>query len=350
MEVHRLIFQRGLRVRPVAEFAPLTRNPVDPPTAPRAVEYERHQQVPGGMHRSQESGGLDSSHTRRRNLPAVHWGRQAVRRMLIVWLVTPALFLVTPAIPAQAISNGLFWLQCGYSHSLPDDPIIGPGLPGTAHLHDFFGNVTANASSTYDAMLMGMTTCHLTEDTGAYWFPALLDSSATPVPPLWVSVYYWGMTGVTQSFPPDFKEVAGATTGTAMGHHVYYQCMGRNSTKYLSLPNCAATTGKFVKGQVEFRSCWDGVVALNETPHMRYPNGDTCPASFHTHLPRLVLHAVWPVVDASQDSLASDSGMRAFHGKSLHADFWNTWQQEKLDALVADCIDTGISCRRLQDT
>ena len=43
---------------------------------------------------------------------------------------------------------GQFVVECGYSHSAPDDPIVYPGQPGMSHEHDFFGNVTTDADST----------------------------------------------------------------------------------------------------------------------------------------------------------------------------------------------------------
>ena len=32
-------------------------------------------------------------------------------------------------------------------------------------------------------------------------------------------------------------------------------------------------------------------------------------------------------------------------GRSLHADFWNTWDQEVLEETVARCLGGGINCR-----
>jgi hypothetical protein len=32
---------------------------------------------------------------------------------------------------------------------------------------------------------------------------------------------------------------------------------------------------------------------------------------------------------------------------TAHGDFWNTWDQQKLDDLVADCLNTSTDCGTL---
>src|SRR5919109_941291 len=72
----------------------------------------------------------------------------------------------------QRASTG--WIvSCNYSHSLSDDPIVFPGRPGAAHLHDFFGARSTDRSSTAAFLPTGGTTCAMPADTSAYWMPAL---------------------------------------------------------------------------------------------------------------------------------------------------------------------------------
>jgi len=76
-------------------------------------------------------------------------------RRLVPVLLSVALMLgvVLAAVPAaHAKPNGRFLVQCGYSHSRHDDPIVRPRQPGRSHLHDFVGNTTTNAFSTYASM------------------------------------------------------------------------------------------------------------------------------------------------------------------------------------------------------
>lgn len=274
-------------------------------------------------------------------------GALDVKRALLAALALVALFLMP--VPAHATPNGLFWLRCEASHTLNDDPIVRPGLSGASHLHEFFGNEGTDASSTYLSLVVGTTTCHLAADTAAYWFPALIEPGGTVVPAISINAYYWGEKGLTEPFPPDFRELAGATVGTMPnpGGHVYYQCQGTSTLKSATLPNCGA--GNRVKGQVEFPSCWNGTLDLNATDDLAYPNGDVCPNGYQRHVPRLVLHIQWDTDDASQDSLVSDAGLGVDHGLSLHADFLNAWQPGALEALVASCVTSGASCRNMDD-
>ena len=65
-----------------------------------------------------------------------------------------------------------FVVECGWSHTAADDPIVHPGHAGAAHVHDFFGNTTTAAHSTHASLLAGDTTCGQKLDTAAYWAPA----------------------------------------------------------------------------------------------------------------------------------------------------------------------------------
>jgi hypothetical protein len=65
-------------------------------------------------------------------------------------VIASVTLIATGATPARAQS---FIIDCKSSHSAPDDPIVYPGVPGAAHLHEFFGNTSTNASSTYATMI-----------------------------------------------------------------------------------------------------------------------------------------------------------------------------------------------------
>src|SRR5262249_1068020 len=67
-----------------------------------------------------------------------------------------------PARSAWAFKQGDmpdFVVECPFSHRLADDPIVDPGQPGASHLHDFFGNIGVDASSTYASLRSTGTTC-----------------------------------------------------------------------------------------------------------------------------------------------------------------------------------------------
>lgn len=65
-----------------------------------------------------------------------------------------------------------------FSHVAPDDPIRNYGLPGTSHLHCFFGNGTTNAYSTYASLRRRAltSTASGTDVNGTgYWFPCFIN-------------------------------------------------------------------------------------------------------------------------------------------------------------------------------
>ena len=90
---------------------------------------------------------------------------------------------------------GAFRFICGAGQLLKDDPIVSPGQPGAAHLHQFFGNLGANASSTYSSLrTTGGSSCEgggaTAVNRSAYWMPAMLDGKGSVVRPDFVTVYY----------------------------------------------------------------------------------------------------------------------------------------------------------------
>jgi hypothetical protein len=259
----------------------------------------------------------------------------------IVTVITP-----TRAFASGKLRNGRFWMTCAFSHRLSDDPIFSPGQPGVSHSHDFFGNDTTDAASNYQSMLAGGTTCVLPGDTAGYWVPTLLRVDA-PVAIKQINVYYWGFRGETTVFPADLRMVAGATAGvpsgtTSSSKKVGWMCVP-NGQVFAAPPNCGAD---FVHMVVTFPSCWDGV--NTDSPdhhgHLSYPVHRGCPVADPVIVPRLVIHVIYDLHDGTGAELSSDMMAGAPAGSTVHADFWNTWDQASLERLVATCIDTGPNC------
>src|SRR5688572_7231380 len=95
----------------------------------------------------------------------------------LVALVAAVLVAALVSVPfqqAQASSPGWITL-CPATHRLSDDPIVYPRQPGASHLHQFLGNRSVKASSTYESMLAGSTSCGTTNDKAGYWVPALYE-------------------------------------------------------------------------------------------------------------------------------------------------------------------------------
>ena len=62
-------------------------------------------------------------------------------------------------------------------------------MPGMSHLHDFLGNITTNASSTVESLLVGGTTCDPVSDKSSYWVPSLLGANGQPIAFDQVTIY-----------------------------------------------------------------------------------------------------------------------------------------------------------------
>jgi hypothetical protein len=149
-----------------------------------------------------------------------------IRGRLIV-LALGATILVPIAPPADAATRtGNFVVSCRYSHSLPDDPIVFPGLPGASHLHDFFGNITTTAASTAESMLAGTALCKEVNDTAGYWAPTGY-MNGVPVTPLVMRIYYLGQPNEPlETIPPGLQMIGGNkdATSPAENPHVRWFC------------------------------------------------------------------------------------------------------------------------------
>ena len=98
-----------------------------------------------------------------------------MRKLFAALVLVGALLLPVPA--AQA-ATPRFQIRCETSHVAQEDPIVSRGVV-SAHLHEFFGNTTTNANSTYESMRAGGTTCSAATDTAGYWVPTLISSRRT---------------------------------------------------------------------------------------------------------------------------------------------------------------------------
>lgn len=258
----------------------------------------------------------------------------------IFWLV----FALFPFHFAHAASVG--WIvRCDFSHALPDDPIVS-SIHGASHLHDFIGNRSVNAKSTYNSMLIGGTNCRLVDDSAGYWTPALY-KDGEKIDPSKATIYYRRAgEGSVRVFPPDFRMIAGNSAAKTRaenpryGRSEYWGCSDHTQTQSLIPPNCS--TGSITL-HVKFPSCWDGVHkdSLDHKSHMAYPASGVCPSTHPVKMPLIIYRWEYAVgTNGSGITLSSGSIY------SAHGDFWNTWQQAKFAQLVHDCINANINCGR----
>jgi hypothetical protein len=253
--------------------------------------------------------------------------------------------------PPSAEQPGSFRVECALVRQARIDPIAAPGQR-SHHLHDLFGNTSITPESTYVSMLTGGTACTASGDTAGYWSPALVAPDGTIVRPERAIVYYRNRPAgrvVTTPFPRDFRMIAG---GKGAFPHAYWTCDGEKDTAKETrkdhIPDCGA--GGNVKLHVFFPSCWDGtrLDAPDHRSHVAYglgedrrPDGShpvACPRSHPVKIPQLDYRVVFPA--------GGGTGYRLADGGTIpHADFWNTWQQRELEALVQRCLWKGVNCR-----
>jgi hypothetical protein len=270
------------------------------------------------------------------------------RALLVPAIVLGALF----ALPGSSQASSPGWLlKCSLAKSLPDDPIVHPGMPGMSHLHDFFGNSSVNATSTYQSMRAGASTCPA-GDAAGYWVPAVFRNGAKVAPAgrgVREQLYYRANNLAPgthiEPFPPDLRMVAGnahamsTSENPKLGKEIYWGCSDNSVGGKQTSPPASCPTG-IISLHVGFPNCWDGQLThVDDTTHLRYPSGGTCPSGFPHALPRLILRSEYPVgTTTGTITLASGPVFTA------HGDFWNTWDQAKLQQLVNTCLNAARNC------
>jgi Domain of unknown function (DUF1996) len=257
------------------------------------------------------------------------------------------------AVPTARADGSAGWVTvCTFDHRLQADPIVAPGEV-SAHLHDFFGNQSTDADSTYRSLLAARhTSCAIAKDKAAYWVPTLYvktaDGSLRAVEPSEANFYYRVITRPrrkVQPFPRGLKMIAGDAHATAPQSTsiVYWGCDDGSSDSQDHPPDCGSAN---VTAHINFPDCWDGV-HIDSADHMGHmalsidPDDDgryQCPRRHPVPVPRLIFALRWPVNDGSNVELSSGAPY------TMHGDFFNAWVQSMLRRLVRRCIRANRDC------
>ncbi len=271
---------------------------------------------------------------------------------VVVAIVVAATAGGGPAPTAEAAATapkpGVNFLSpCGYSHSAKDDPIVAPGVPGASHMHDFFGNRSTDAASTYASLQAAGTLCRRPLDTAAYWTPSLYQNGVQ-VTPRGVNAYYLPARkdrATIQPHPAGLKIIAGDSKSlTPQTMRVAsWGCQGiENPSPAPAPPVCP--TG--LKLRIQFPDCWDGMNldSADHKSHMAYSARlrgalyRTCPPSHPVPVAALTLNVRYPVTTNTGLALASGG---VYSG---HADFFNAWNQAALTHLTQVCLNAAVHC------
>lgn len=210
-----------------------------------------------------------------------------------------------------------------------DDPIVFPGQPGAAHLHDFFGNTSTDAFSTAESLAAGSTTCRLQTDRSAYWVPALY-ADGVAVTPIKARAYYVRkVEAKVQTAPVGLRIIAGGPK------YVRFTCIVEAMPQKLGHMARGCGSGRFAIG-IRFPECWNGVDldSADHRSHMAYVVNDACPATHPVPVAGLRLYIAYP-------SPAEDALLTLSSGDldSAHADFFNAWDPELSTELMNFCLN-----------
>jgi Domain of unknown function (DUF1996) len=287
------------------------------------------------------------------------------------WQVRLALMLIVGVAAAAACVVALMWwkapvasaqdegndptganfvVSCGFSHQKQVDPIFNYQPLGTpedqtksGHVHDFFGNRTTDYYSTLETLQKGATTCNKPEDKAAYWIPTVswTPTRGTPKTLQASQTFFYYRAGLkppttVKAFPTGLKIV------TVEGKKVEWRCQGGtwsptpptrcgdNATLVVRIffPDCLAldsSTGQMVTDSADHRS------------HMVEATSEGCPSNYQA-VPRLQTNFLF------KDTILTKRGQPTLSSglySTMHVDFFNAWDQLKLEDLVARCINAG---------
>ena len=235
-----------------------------------------------------------------------------------------------------------FVVECDFSHTAPDDPIVAPGEPGQSHLHVFFGNTTTDAHSTIDSLMEGDTTCDQSADLAAYWAPALLRGPEV-LRPVGSIAYYRPGIGVdpttVQPYPHGLAMIAGNAGATEPQplSIVAWGC-GTGIERAVEPPQCGPD--RTLRLHITFPDCWNGTDIDSPThkAHVAYSSGGICPEGFPVPIPQLQFAAQYPA-GSTDDVMLSSGGVL-----TGHADFVNAWQPDRLRTEVELCLHREVVC------
>ncbi|MCS3409164.1 DUF1996 domain-containing protein [Serratia sp. AKBS12] len=266
---------------------------------------------------------------------------------------------------------GQFNVECGLSHTLPDDPMMAFGKPGASMVHEFFGNRHTDAWTTADLLLADKeTTCTARADASAYWAPQLLDShSGEVIQPVFMKTYYRNTDTryPVVPFPKGLQLMVGEHVSNGPKKGVFYFCQGVGYSKEVpkSCPLYQSGTTEKVQFNLafDFPNCWDGVNL--KPPHHGprnavYDIDGRCPADYPVKIPQLQFNLEYKlpgVIPLERLRLSMNPEMEG--GKltprwgslyTAHADFFNGWPEDVLAYAVDYCLNQNWGCNKALPT
>ncbi len=275
--------------------------------------------------------------------------RRAFHLNLRAWAAILAVSVITlplTAAPASArnrdhVAGWSMW--CRYVKTTSDDPIFFPGEHGAAKKHDFYGNTTTEADSTWDSLRAGDTSCPLSDaDRSAYWQPEMIIHGKA-VTPQSMFLYYWAPKG------NDPSEVEPIPSGLKMvGTRFYFTCTGKGvKAPHKAIPfDCRPWPDATLTAYIGFPNCWDGqnLDSEDHMSHMAYPDPKLgCQDPYLHVLPHLTAQAKWPIRNGTGAKFSTGDA------STLTAEFFDAWDPAVMQQLIDDCMNNGVFCGSIQN-
>ncbi|MFG1895498.1 DUF1996 domain-containing protein [Micromonospora zamorensis] len=261
--------------------------------------------------------------------------------------------LKTDPVPAGVGNLPEFRADCQYSHRLPDDPIVAPGLPGASHMHSFVGNKAVDANTVAgDLTKFTATSCKPVQDHSAYWVPTLYDNATgKPVETTGFRVYYRSLaknsTG-QMPMPNGLRMISGDAKKkkpTPRGATGQFYCAfygpgdldGIARSTNGNWPICGGdATLHFM---MQFPDCWDGrhLDSPNHKDHVAYGSGNACPTSHPVRIPAITFDIRYPAKGTPAGYyLSSDKEGKS--ASSMHGDAFVMWDVDTMNKRTRNCV------------
>jgi Domain of unknown function (DUF1996) len=261
--------------------------------------------------------------------------------------------------PQRAEANPAIGPKTGFSQDCQQsaaagnfDPIVFPNTPpgvDVGHRHVFFGSTAIKSDATLADLQAGTSNCTFRStfpntNKSAYWVPDLLLRSGTWAGIGRVEIYYRAgnlsdaAIAKMQAFPPDLKMIVDNVPGsnvnwecTKVGdatnpqYHYPRDCaVGYDNTLHIFFPQCG------VNGALD---------SDNHRSHMAFPVNGKCPADHPIVYPRINYAVHYRAQKGAGAQLSSGDAYT-----SAHADAWEAWDSQNLQALIDKCIKSGVTC------
>jgi hypothetical protein len=227
-----------------------------------------------------------------------------------------------------AIGRGARTMQIGCEVWKTDaiDPIVDPPA-GMAHRHDFIGNLSTNADSTFESLVANKrTSCATPSYTSADWFPDIRERGQRgSIPVLYANVYYAG-DGTQAQFPDGLQLIGMPPAGD-----VDYRCGGENGTLYEEPDRLIGCRASEYRIRVQFPNCYDGSgLTPNDTVYHPRQCPESHPIEFHDT--RVAIH--YKNKDRRVTEILVSAGAGEWRDITyMHADIFSAFQPEFRDLL-----------------